>query len=126
MGAFQECAENATVHTVWDWAGYVKCVFLCSPASRWKRVLISIIKIVDAAAFVRSTDPSLFPPDEFEENVEDRASGPGAPDLELLSSPFAWKESLPKHPDLPPGPLGSLSAVLLRFVLHAERVSVDD
>ncbi|KAJ7151717.1 alcohol oxidase [Mycena filopes] len=46
---------------------------------------------VEAGAFVRSSDPALFPPGEFSSvTVEDSTSGPDAPDLELTVSPVGY------------------------------------
>ncbi|OJT02449.1 hypothetical protein TRAPUB_7016 [Trametes pubescens] len=70
--------------------------------------------ICEAIAFVRSTDRSLFPPEEFppETDPEDTTSGPGAPDLELFFTPLTYT----KHTGgvLPPGHYFGLHAVLLR------------
>ncbi|KAG6856903.1 hypothetical protein H0H87_012485 [Tephrocybe sp. NHM501043] len=46
----------------------------------------------ESAAFVRSDDPILFPKEDYPEVLEDSTSGPGAPDLELFSTPLAYKE----------------------------------
>ncbi|KAH9847494.1 GMC oxidoreductase [Lenzites betulinus] len=47
--------------------------------------------ICEAIAFIRTTDPKLFPPEEFspETDPEDTTAGPGAPDVELFVTPFA-------------------------------------
>ncbi|KAI5116736.1 hypothetical protein M0805_001378 [Coniferiporia weirii] len=70
--------------------------------------------IVESAAFVRSTDPVLFPPSKYTEKVEDTTSSANAPDLELLSSPFAWKKDYSMVNGLPKGGMGTIGAVLLR------------
>ncbi|KNZ81800.1 L-sorbose 1-dehydrogenase [Termitomyces sp. J132] len=46
----------------------------------------------ESAAFVRSDDPVLFPKEQYPEALLDSTSGPGAPDLELFSTPLAYKE----------------------------------
>ncbi|KAH6909177.1 choline dehydrogenase [Coprinopsis sp. MPI-PUGE-AT-0042] len=46
----------------------------------------------ESAAFVRSDDPTLFPPSQFPEKLRDSTSAEGSPDLELFSTPFAYKE----------------------------------
>ncbi|KAF8323356.1 alcohol oxidase [Clavulina sp. PMI_390] len=46
----------------------------------------------ESAAFIRSDDPHLFPKDKFPSSIEDSTSGPGAPDLELVSSPLCMDE----------------------------------
>ncbi|KAG6331198.1 hypothetical protein ID866_7893 [Astraeus odoratus] len=40
----------------------------------------------EAAAFCRSDDPVLFPP-EYNDSIEDSTSGPGAPDIEVIVIP---------------------------------------
>ncbi|KAH9902635.1 GMC oxidoreductase [Cubamyces lactineus] len=70
--------------------------------------------VCEAIAFVRSTDPQLFPADEYppEKAPEDTTSGPGAPDIELFFAPVGYKD----HGSgvLPPGDYFSLHGVLLR------------
>ncbi|KAJ2922556.1 hypothetical protein H1R20_g14544, partial [Candolleomyces eurysporus] len=46
----------------------------------------------ESAAFIRSDDPMLFPPEEFPQKIVDSASAEDSPDLELFSTPFAYKE----------------------------------
>ncbi|KAI0067248.1 alcohol oxidase [Artomyces pyxidatus] len=46
--------------------------------------------VAEAAAFLRSTDPTLFSPSDNE--PEDTTSGPGAPDLEFFVTPFGYIE----------------------------------
>ncbi|KAJ7067209.1 hypothetical protein C8F01DRAFT_980240 [Mycena amicta] len=46
----------------------------------------------ESAAFVRSDDPTLFPPVEFPQKLEDSTSGAASPDLELFCTPLAYKE----------------------------------
>ncbi|KAF8323358.1 alcohol oxidase [Clavulina sp. PMI_390] len=41
----------------------------------------------ESAAFIRSDDPVLFPKEKYPSSIEDSTSGPGAPDLELITSP---------------------------------------
>jgi len=70
----------------------------------------------EAAAFVRSTDSSLFSNGETPMVLEDSASGPGAPDLEILVTPMPYKEhGLGK---LPSGHMWSLHTTLLRPTSH--------
>ncbi|KAI0368021.1 GMC oxidoreductase [Pilatotrama ljubarskyi] len=70
--------------------------------------------ICEAIAFVRSTDPKLFPPEEFplETTPEDTTSGPGAPDIELFFSPVAYKGHTGDN--MPLGHYFALHGVLLR------------
>ncbi|KAI0091018.1 GMC oxidoreductase [Irpex rosettiformis] len=51
--------------------------------------------IVEAAAFLRSDDPALFPPEKFtaETTPEDTTTGEAAPDLEMFLSVIAYKDS---------------------------------
>lgn len=42
----------------------------------------------ESAAFIRSDDPKLFP---GAETIEDTSSGPTSPDLEIFSTPIAYK-----------------------------------
>ncbi|KAG7089330.1 hypothetical protein E1B28_011026 [Marasmius oreades] len=44
------------------------------------------------AAFVRSDDPTLFPPVEFPKQLEDSTSSENSPDLEIFTTPFAYKD----------------------------------
>ncbi|KAF7362514.1 GMC oxidoreductase 9 [Mycena venus] len=44
----------------------------------------------EAAAFFRSSDPSLFPPDVYPAVIEDTTSGADAPDLEFFVSPLGY------------------------------------
>lgn len=69
-------------------------------------------QISEAAAFVRTDDPHLFPPTEFPSKLEDSTSGPGAPDLEIICCALGLK----RHGDVPvpKGKLASMAAVLLR------------
>ncbi|KAL5492912.1 hypothetical protein ACEPAI_4360 [Sanghuangporus weigelae] len=70
--------------------------------------------VAEAAAFVRSDDTKLFGSEETTGNVEDTTSAANAPDLELFSSPFAWRDSSTADRTLPPGDLGTIATVLLR------------
>ncbi|KAI5116928.1 hypothetical protein M0805_005561 [Coniferiporia weirii] len=72
--------------------------------------------VVESAAFVRSTDPVFFPPSEYTEEIEDTTSSASAPDIELFSSPFAWKKDYSTLFGLPKGEMGTVAAVLLRWV----------
>ncbi|KAI5114884.1 hypothetical protein M0805_001919, partial [Coniferiporia weirii] len=58
-------------------------------------------------------DPVLFPPSEYTEEIEDTTSSASAPDIELFSSPFAWKKDYSTLFDLPKGEMGTVAAVLL-------------
>ncbi|KIJ46345.1 GMC oxidoreductase [Sphaerobolus stellatus SS14] len=64
----------------------------------------------ESAAFVRTDDPKLFSPDKY--HVKDLASGPGAPDLELIMVPVGMTAH--GFGDIPPGESITLIAVLLR------------
>ncbi|KDR78849.1 hypothetical protein GALMADRAFT_244475 [Galerina marginata CBS 339.88] len=46
----------------------------------------------EAAAFVRSDDPILFPEAQFPEKLVDSTSAADSPDLEFFSTPFAYKD----------------------------------
>ncbi|KAJ6507876.1 hypothetical protein C8R47DRAFT_1236603 [Mycena vitilis] len=46
----------------------------------------------ESAAFVRTDDPVLFPPEDFPKKLEDSTSGAQSPDLELFCTPMAYKE----------------------------------
>lgn len=70
-------------------------------------------QVVEAVAFVRSTDQTLFPPAQFPDAIEDSTSGASAPDIEILSSAFAWTEH--GYGPVPAGDLASIGAVLLRY-----------
>lgn len=48
-------------------------------------------QVGEAAAFIRSDDPALFPVDQFQNNVKDSTSGDDGPDLEIFFSPMAYK-----------------------------------
>jgi len=66
----------------------------------------------EAATFFRTDDPKLFPPAEFNNDIEDSTSGPNAPDIEVIIVPSAVKD----HDRLvEPGLFGyGLVATLLR------------
>ncbi|CCM03610.1 uncharacterized protein FIBRA_05748 [Fibroporia radiculosa] len=68
----------------------------------------------ESAGFVRSSDPKLFPPNDFpiEEDIEDTTSGPGAPDIEFFHTPVAYMEHGIRM--FPKGHYFALHAVLLR------------
>ncbi|KAJ8693074.1 hypothetical protein PTI98_010323 [Pleurotus ostreatus] len=46
----------------------------------------------EAAAFVRTDDPSLFPKDDFKEELEDSTPSKDSPDLELFCTPLGYRE----------------------------------
>ncbi|KAH9945051.1 GMC oxidoreductase [Epithele typhae] len=70
-------------------------------------------QMAEAIAFVRATDPSLFPPDKFPPSeIEDVSSGPGAPDIELFCTPAGYlKHGMVKMESLH---YFALHAILLR------------
>ncbi|KAF9223717.1 alcohol oxidase [Gyrodon lividus] len=41
----------------------------------------------ESAAFFRTDDPRLFPPAEYNHDIEDSSSGPDAPDIEVIAVP---------------------------------------
>ena len=47
----------------------------------------------ESMAFVKTTDPSLFPPSQHGGDYEDSSSGAGAPDLEVMAASLAWRVS---------------------------------
>ncbi|KAF8556234.1 alcohol oxidase [Imleria badia] len=49
--------------------------------------------IGEAVAFFRTDDQKLFPPAEFNNDIEDSTSGPNAPDIELIIVPAAVDDS---------------------------------
>jgi choline dehydrogenase len=53
-----------------------------------------IKKFGEAAAFVRTDDPVLFPESQFPEKLSDTASAKDSPDLELFVTPAGYKVSL--------------------------------
>ena len=69
----------------------------------------------EAAAFLRSTDRTLFPTSSYPDEIEDATSGEDAPDLELFSSPYAWFDHNSLHPKIPMVDVGTVAAVLLRY-----------
>ncbi|KAF8656251.1 hypothetical protein AX16_002687 [Volvariella volvacea WC 439] len=46
----------------------------------------------EAAAFIRSDDPALFPPEEYPMKLVDSTSSPDSPDLEIFTTALAYKE----------------------------------
>ena len=54
---------------------------------------MSVKQIGEAAAFVRSDDASLFPPDRFSPDTtpEDVTTSANAPDLELFVTPVCYR-----------------------------------
>ncbi|GJE96200.1 GMC oxidoreductase [Phanerochaete sordida] len=74
----------------------------------------------EAAAFVRSHDPDLFPPNQFppETLPEDVTTGPGAPDIELFVTPMSYFEHGLKGPACPGEYTFALHSVLLRPKSH--------
>ncbi|KIK99600.1 GMC oxidoreductase [Paxillus rubicundulus Ve08.2h10] len=45
----------------------------------------------ESVAFFRADDPRLFPPAEYNNDIEDSTSGPDAPDIELIVAPVLIK-----------------------------------
>lgn len=64
----------------------------------------------------------MFSPDEYVGSIEDTTSGDGAPDLEIFSSPLAWKDH--GQGIVPKGDLTSMAAVLLRLVRQCPEVFI--
>ncbi|QRV83544.1 GMC oxidoreductase [Ceratobasidium sp. AG-Ba] len=64
----------------------------------------------ESACFVRSDDPKLFP--GLPPLSEDTSSGPGAPDIELISLPLGFKNHGKEH--IADGDLMSITTVVLR------------
>ena len=48
-------------------------------------------KFGESAAFIRSDDPELFPSSEYPQRLTDSTSAADSPDLELFTTPFAYK-----------------------------------
>ncbi|KAF9467982.1 hypothetical protein BDZ94DRAFT_1372827 [Collybia nuda] len=48
--------------------------------------------IGEAAAFIRTNDPTLFPPEKYPAKIQDSTSAPDSPDVEIFTTPFAYKE----------------------------------
>ncbi|KZP31802.1 GMC oxidoreductase [Athelia psychrophila] len=46
----------------------------------------------ESACFIRSDDPGLFPPAQYGAPLEDSTSGADGPDIEIVTTPFAYKE----------------------------------
>ncbi len=46
----------------------------------------------EAAAFVRTDDPSLFSKDDFKEELEDSTPSKDTPDLELFCTPLGYRD----------------------------------
>ncbi|KAK0223979.1 hypothetical protein IW262DRAFT_1473502 [Armillaria fumosa] len=71
----------------------------------------------EAAAFIRSDDPTLFPPSQYPQVLEDSTSGAGAPDAELLCTSIGYK---PHAQSLFDVPTRALHACLLRPISRGE------
>lgn len=67
--------------------------------------------MAEQLAFIRSDDPTLFPPSEFH-TTEDSTSGPNSPDLEIIPLPLSTRGH--GRADVPSGDLASLNVILLR------------
>ncbi|KAI0091167.1 alcohol oxidase [Irpex rosettiformis] len=72
--------------------------------------------IIEAAAFVRSDDPALFPPEKYSEwsTPEDTTTGKAAPDLEMFLSAMGYKDNAQTEFDHPTGYTFGMHAVCLR------------
>ncbi|EKM78089.1 hypothetical protein AGABI1DRAFT_114921 [Agaricus bisporus var. burnettii JB137-S8] len=51
-----------------------------------------VSSVGEGVAFIRSDDPQLFSEKDFPDKVKDSTSGDDAPDLEIFSTPLAYKE----------------------------------
>jgi hypothetical protein len=71
----------------------------------------------EAAAFVRTDDEKLFPPDKYQ--IKDESSSSTAPDIEAIIVPIGYTEHGFGY--VPPGSLVTMCAVLLRYVLTIGR-----
>lgn len=71
-------------------------------------------QMAEQMAFVRSDDPTLFPPSEFPNPVTgpDSTSGLNSPDLEFIPLPLSTRGH--GRAKVPGGDLGSLNVILLR------------
>ncbi|EKM57285.1 uncharacterized protein PHACADRAFT_254976 [Phanerochaete carnosa HHB-10118-sp] len=76
--------------------------------------------VAEAAGFVRSDDPDLFPLNQYppETMAEDLTTGAGAPDLELYTTPMTYFEHGLKGPACPGQYTFGLHCVLLRPKSH--------
>lgn len=78
-------------------------------------------KVAETIGFVRSTDPKLFPPEQFPPGqIEDATSGPGAPDIEVFFTPTGYLQH--GQAKMRPDHYFALHGVLLRYDLHAPPV----
>ncbi len=71
----------------------------------------------EAAAFVRTDDPSLFPKDDFKEELEASYRSQASPDLELFCTPLGYRDHGAFMFDLP---TYALHVYLLRYVNSIE------
>ena len=74
----------------------------------------NIQQIGEVAAFMRTTDPKMFPRDSY--HVVDKASGPNAPDLETILLPLDYSSH--GHSPGPPRSVVTLLAIALRRVFQ--------
>jgi len=51
----------------------------------------------ESAAFIRSDNPVLFPKSEYPEVLPDSTAGLNSPDLELYTTPMAYKVAISCH-----------------------------
>ncbi|KAJ3873476.1 hypothetical protein F5051DRAFT_455948 [Lentinula edodes] len=51
-----------------------------------------VINWGEAAAFIRTDDPKLFPRNEYPDRLSDTTSGPDSPDIEIFSTPLSYKD----------------------------------
>ncbi|KIJ27378.1 GMC oxidoreductase [Sphaerobolus stellatus SS14] len=81
---------------------------------RWKFLgsgpLVS--NLGEAVGFIQASDATLFPPVLFSKRLEDSASGPNGPDLEIYCTPVGYKSH--GFEEIPKGDVVTISALLLR------------
>ena len=53
-----------------------------------------MLQFGETAAFVRTDDPKLFPKVKFPDTITSSTSGPDSPDIELFTTPMAYKVSI--------------------------------
>lgn len=89
-----------------------------SPPSSFLSLLrvLTPAQVGEAVAFLRSTDPALFPAPTFDAHSapEDAATGPDAPDIELFCSPMAYSGGGIEEPPAWGTDAFALHAVVLR------------
>lgn len=77
-------------------------------------------QLAETLAFVRSTDPTVFPPNKYDPSKieQDSTSGPNAPDLEIYYTPLGFAP--PRTGVVMPHEVNhfGMHAVLLRYVIY--------